>query len=202
MRKLLVVIIICFQLVLSGCSGFGIVASSDPDVKLRDAEYLFLRGNRPLPAEKLISEAIEIYQKQNNSLGLGTAYMLYADLLSSPSLAKWGFKNMNFQDKSVTFDNRIAMSGLYYKKSIDAYLAAASLEIAAERFDVLSNIYLNIARISYDPHDINQSCEFFNKSLDAYTENIRRNPTAQVIVVGFNSFPELIATRKKNVGCK
>jgi hypothetical protein len=202
MRKLLFLCIICSHLVLSGCAGFGIVASSDPDVKLRDADYLIYKSNRPLPAERLISEAIEIYQKQNNSLGLGAAYRDYADLLTSPSLAKWGFKNMNFQDKSVTFDNRIAMSGLYYKKSIEAYQAATSLEIEAERFDVLSNIYLNMARISYDPKDISKSCDFFNKSFDAYTENIRRNPTAKVIVVGFNSFPELIATRKKNVGCK
>lgn len=162
----------------------------------------FLGRSCRLPAETLITEAIEIYQRQNNSRGLGAAYADYADLLTSPTLAKWGSKNTNFHDKSVTFDNRIAMSVLYYKKSIAAYQAAASLEIAAERFDVVSNIYLNMARISYDPNDIDQSCDFFNKSLDAYTENIRRNPTAKVVVVGFNSFPELIATRKKNVGCK
>ncbi|MEO7623555.1 MAG: hypothetical protein ABIS30_10875 [Gallionella sp.] len=188
-------------LFLEGCAGAGIVATSDPDQKMRDAYYLINKGDRPLPAETLISEATAIYQSQNNSRGLGTAYAGYGDLLTSPTLAKWGSKNTYFHDKSVTFDNRIALSTVYYTKSIEAYQVAASQAIETEQFDVLTNIYLNMARISYELHDIKKTCDLFNKSFGAYTENIRRNPTAKPIATGFNSIPELIATRKKNVGC-
>lgn len=202
MRNILFLVGLSILLFLEGCAGVGIVATSDPDQKMRDAYYLINKGDRPLPAETLISEAIEIYQRQNNSRGLGTAYAGYGDLLTSPTLAKWGFKNMNFHDKSVTFENRIAMSNVYYTKSIEAYQAAASQAFETEQFDVLTNIYLNMARISYELHDIKKTCDLFNKSFDAYTENIRRNPTAKPIATGFNSIPELIATRKKNVGCE
>jgi hypothetical protein len=57
-------------LFLVGCAGLGIVATSDPMTKLNDAEHLIMVQNRPLPAEKLIFEAMEIYQKQDNSRGL------------------------------------------------------------------------------------------------------------------------------------
>lgn len=60
-------------LVMVGCAGVGIVATSDPAVKLEDAFYLLENSNRPLPAEMLIREAMAIYEERGDPRGLGKA---------------------------------------------------------------------------------------------------------------------------------
>ena len=62
MRNLLLLIPLSGLLLLAGCAGVGIVSTSDPLTKLNDAEYLFMRQDRPYPAERLIQEAISIYR--------------------------------------------------------------------------------------------------------------------------------------------
>jgi len=114
-------------LFLVGCAAMGVFATSNPDVKLSDAEYLYMNKGRPLPAERLIFEAIEIYQKQNDSQGLGHAYRAYGDLLRSPIVAtKYDkiYREYGFRDKTVTFENRVAKSKEYYTKSLEYYQAA------------------------------------------------------------------------------
>src|SRR5260370_20406090 len=94
---------------LSGCAGVGIVSTSDAGMKLNDAEVLFLRKNRPVPAEKLIQEALVIYQERDDPHGLGNAHREYGDLLKSAAVVSWEpsyRKSGGFLDKSITFDNR------------------------------------------------------------------------------------------------
>ncbi len=69
-------------LVCSGCAGIGMIASSDPKVKLNEAVSL-LDQDHPLPAKRLIFEAIAIYKTSGDEHGLGLAYKNYADLLRS-----------------------------------------------------------------------------------------------------------------------
>jgi hypothetical protein len=45
-----------------GCSAIGVPKSSDPATKLRQANELFVKQDRPLPAERLIQEALELYK--------------------------------------------------------------------------------------------------------------------------------------------
>jgi polar amino acid transport system substrate-binding protein len=61
-----------------------VVATSDPAVKLRDAQILYAEQQRPLIAERLIREAIQIYEERGDTLGLGHAYRSYgkADVIS------------------------------------------------------------------------------------------------------------------------
>ena len=63
--------------VLIGCAAYGVPATSNPDEKLRDAYMLFERKDRPLPAERLLREAITMYQEQKNEPALGEAYRAY-----------------------------------------------------------------------------------------------------------------------------
>jgi hypothetical protein len=74
---------------LSSCAGVGIVASPDPLVKLNDADYLFMRKNRPVPAEILIQEATVIYQERDDPHGLGNANREYGDFLRSQAVVNW-----------------------------------------------------------------------------------------------------------------
>ena len=158
MRNFGIGIVLCAQIILTGCAAFGVVETSDPDVKLNDAENLLIDQDRPLPAEKLIYEAIEIYQKQGNSRGLGNAYRTYGDLLQSPSLTKWGSKNTRFHDESVTYENRAAKSQEYFLKALESYLKSEKQPLEAEQFDDLTNLYLNIAWVYFRLNDPKNSC--------------------------------------------
>lgn len=57
MKKYLSLLIICYF--VSGCSAVGVIASSDPEVKINQA-YALLDSGRAFPAERLFKEVIEI----------------------------------------------------------------------------------------------------------------------------------------------
>ncbi|MDX1253549.1 MAG: hypothetical protein IDH49_15115 [Gammaproteobacteria bacterium] len=199
---LFAVLLILFQLV--GCAGVGVVASSDPLTKLNDAEYLFTRQDRPLIAERLIREAIVIYQEKDDPHGLGNAHREYADLLLSPSITgKWEkfYRENGFQDRSVTFENRRDKASEYYLKALEYYARAESKLREENRFDSLTNVYFNMGWSSYRLDDRTKSCAFYDKALEAYTENIKRNPEAKPYSPT-GSVPGMIETQKKRVGCE
>ena len=205
MRKMIFATMLCAMLLLVGCAGFGIVATSDPLTKLNDAEHLFTVQYRPLPAERLIFEAIEIYQKQNDSQGLGHAHREYGDLLLSSSVIKWEkfYRKNGFQDKSVIFENRVAKSKEYFTKALEYYRTAEKQLWEAEYFDKLTNLYFNMAWSYYRLDDRKNSCELYDKSLAAYTENIRRNPTAKPQVSSdYGSPADQITSEKKRASCE
>ena len=126
-------------LLLGACAGIGVVETSDPAQKLRDAEILYDNEDRPLLAERLIREAIEIYQPTNDKLGLGESYREYGFLLRSPSVkGTWAdfYRQNGFLDKSVTFETR-------YRKSVEYLEMATSLFVELGRFDRATNTALN-----------------------------------------------------------
>lgn len=204
MRTVRLFAVLYISLLLVGCAGVGVVASSDPLTKLNDAEYLFTREDRPLIAERLIREAIVIYQEQDDPHGLGNAHREYADLLLSPSVTgKWQkfYRENGFQDKSVTFENRKEKASEYYSKALE-YYARAELKLrAANRFDLLTNVYFNMGWSAYRLDDRTKSCAFYDKALEAYNENIKLNPEAKPYSPT-GSVPELIGNKKKQEGCE
>jgi tetratricopeptide (TPR) repeat protein len=200
MRSIRILVISYGLLFLTACAGVGIVASSDPLTKLNDAEDLFMRQDRPLPAEQLIREAMAIYQERNDPQGLGHAHREYADLLQSRSITgKWQnhYRSNGFLDKSVTFENRIAKSSEHYFKALEYYALAETKLREESRFDALTNVYLNMAYSSSQLDDRDKACVFYNKGLEAYTENIRRTPGAKP----YGGVPEFVASEKKRLGC-
>jgi len=64
-------------LLFTGCSAAFVVATFDPYKKPGHASALLDVG-RPLPAERLILEAIDIFQKKDDPQGLAFAYNEYA----------------------------------------------------------------------------------------------------------------------------
>jgi len=165
---------------LAGCAGVGVVASSDPETKLSDASQLLTQQDRPLLAERLIREAMASYQGTGNAQGLGHAYRQYAEFLESPQVAAEPYyRQMRFQDATVTYDNRLAKSAEYYSMAIAQYQIAEKLYRAASRFDQLTNVYYNMA-LSYERlNDAVHACGFYEKALGAYKQNIQSNPTAK-----------------------
>jgi len=205
MRNIIYVTMLFTLILLTGCAGFGIIATSNPLTKLNDAEHLFIVQNRPLPAEKLIFEAIVIFQEQNDSFGLGHAHREYGDLLLSPSVIKWQkhYRERGFQDKSVTFENRTDKAKEYFAKALNYYQKTEKQLRDSEKFDALTNLYFNIAWVYYRLDDRKKSCDFYDLSLVAYTENVRRNPTARPQVSSsYETFADQITSEKKRAGCE
>jgi tetratricopeptide (TPR) repeat protein len=203
MRNIRFLVGLSVVLLLVGCAGVGIVATSDPLTKLNDAEDLFMRQGRPLPAERLIREAIVIYQEQDDPHGLGNAHREYADLLRSPSVTgKWEkfYRENGFQDKSVNLENRIAKASEYYSKALEYYTRAETKHLDANRFDLLTNVYFNMAWSSYRLDDRVKACAFYDRTLEAYTENIKRRPSAKPYSPS-GTISELVVSAKKRAGC-
>jgi tetratricopeptide (TPR) repeat protein len=204
MRNLLLLIPLSGLLLLAGCAGVGIVSTSDPLTKLNDAEDLFMRQDRPYPAERLIREAISIYKEQNDSHGLGNAHREYGDLLRSNTVVRHLDRGGNFygvNGDKVTTDNRIQKSSEYYSKALDYYVIAEKQRRDDKRFDALTNVYYNMAWTFYKLNEKERSCHFFDQTLVAYDENIRQNPTAKPIARG-GTVPEMVSSDKKVVGCE
>jgi hypothetical protein len=132
---------------LAACVGVGVVDPPDPMAKLNDASYLYQERNRPVPAETLIAEATVIFQQRNDPHGLGNASREYADFLRSAALVNWqaAYRNHVFSDASVTYDNRLEKASEYYAKALTYYGLAETQELAAGKYDALTNVYYNMA---------------------------------------------------------
>lgn len=191
-------------LIFSGCAGFGVVESSNPDVKLWDAKILYSEQQRPLIAERLIFEAIDVYKERRDPHGLGHAYRTYAELLNSSSIVTWKeyYSENGFRDKTVTIDNRLTKSKEYATKALEYYKQAETHHRDAGRFDALTNVYFNMSNSYNMVDDRLNSCRALDQSLEANAENTQRNPSAEVnIPSGYKSYSELVDSAKKLAGC-
>ena len=126
-------------LLLLGCAGarVGVESGADPLTKLNDAELLFRQQDQPVLAEKLIRQAIDIYAERDDAHGLGNAYREYADLLRSDAVSgKWAayYREHGFQDRTVTYENRMAKSSEYYAKALRYYSRAETQLQDAKKF--------------------------------------------------------------------
>ncbi len=106
---------------LSGCAAIGVPYSSDPIEKLKSACILFDHDERPLPAEDLIYEAIEICQKTNDTECLAQAFLtngLFFRSLSLTGRYKNHYVKRGFDDKAVTYETRLAKSDEYFERAL------------------------------------------------------------------------------------
>lgn len=183
--------------ILAGCEGVGVVASSDAQTKLSDATALFEREDRPLIAERLIREAIETCTSRADQNCLANAYKTYGFFFRSPSVTHWSkeYLENGFLDTSASFDTR-------YSKSIEYFGKARSIYLELGRFDALTNVDLNIG-ITFDiMGDRESACRAFDDSRNANHENLRRNPNAKVALPeGFASYDDFLVSYRAREGC-
>jgi tetratricopeptide (TPR) repeat protein len=189
--------VLTLSLSVGACAGFGVVETSDPATKLSDAADLFERQGRPLLAEKLIREAIVIYEKNGDEIGLADAYRTYGFFFRSPSIRKWGryYREHGFLDKSASID-------LNLPKSIEYFEKAANIFARHRRFDALTNVNLNIGLTRIALGEQSAACEAFERSLRSNRDNLRENPNAKPAPPRhFSTYDEYIARVKKDYGC-
>jgi tetratricopeptide (TPR) repeat protein len=204
MRHLMFAFIVFTQLLLVGCAGVGIVSTSDPQAKLNDAVELYRKQNRPLPAERLIFEAIDIYQQQNDSKGLGLAYLLYGDLLLSDSVSTREdfYKKNGFKDKSVTFENRVAKSKDYATEARKYFLKAVEQTKETGKHAELASLYFNIGLTYNMQSDRENACRSYDKSFVALSEDMRSAQSDKQHVPSTDGWSAEIAAEKKRLKCE
>lgn len=188
---------------LGGCASVSTHSGADPLTKLNDAELLFRQQDQPVQAEKLIREAMQIYAQRDDARGLGNAYREYADLLRSSAVSgDWAryYREHGFQDRTVTYQNRLAKSSEYYAEALRYYARAEAQLRKAKQFGPLTNVYFNMAMSYHQLGKKNQACRYFDRTLDAYEENMRRNPNARPYSPT-GSVPGLVDSLKKRAGC-
>jgi tetratricopeptide (TPR) repeat protein len=193
------------SIILGGCEALLVPATSDPLEKLNSAEYLFMKANRPIPAEKLILDAIKIYQERDDPYGLGHAYREYGDFLYSDAVSKlgWFYVKNGFLNKSITYDNRLEKAKEYDSKALEYFERAERQYIESKKFDYLTNVYINMAWCYFVLYEYKKSCEYYDKSLEAHNEFVRRNPGVKVQASpGYQSVPDFVASEKQKTGCE
>jgi tetratricopeptide (TPR) repeat protein len=199
MRAFCHALLLCgLSAIFAGCAGVGIFALSDPAAKLRDAGDLFDRQDRPLIAERLIREAIGSYRKNNDQLGLADAYRTYGFFFRSSAMeGKWSkyYRENGFLDKSASYDAR-------YEKSIEYLEKARAIFAEHKRYDVLTNVNLNIG-FTYEVMGYGAAaCEAFDRSLENNRDNLRQIPKAKIALPqGFATFEEFLAPHRERAGC-
>jgi len=190
-------------LLLAGCAATPVAPTVDPLTKLNDAELLFRQQDQPVLAEKLIREAMAVYGERDDAHGLGNAYREYADLLRSNAVSgRWAsyYREHGFQDRTVTYDNRIAKSAGYYTQALHYYSRAEAQLRRVQAFGPLTNVYFNMAASYYQLGNKDEACAYFDRTLEAYNENVRRNPGARPYSPT-GSVPGLVNSLEKKAGC-
>jgi hypothetical protein len=196
--KLAAIFGIGVSLLLSGCAAMLVPASSDPDVKLNWAVELIDDQKRPLPAERLIREASEIYEERRDEAGLAKAYRVYGLFFKSYALVKWQkfYQKHGFMDKSATYATRIQKSVEYFNKS-------RALFEKQQNFYMVLNVQIQIAFAYQIAKDTNAACASFNESLITYKAILRKEPDAVVKFPSqYASFEDSIASFKMEAGCQ
>ncbi len=112
--------IILLIFILNGCAAVGVPTTSDPHEKLAWSQELLYRQDRPLPAERLIIEAIEICAEEKDIECSAEAYSTYGSFLVSSSVKKRKkkYQKEGFLDRTVTYEERQSKAIEYYDKSI------------------------------------------------------------------------------------
>lgn len=181
---------------ISACAAVGVVATSDPREELGNALALFDHG-RPLPAERMIVDAIAQCEKTNDDVCIGKAYRVYGLFFQSAAVTEYRvqYQKYGFLDKTATWDTRYQASIFYFRK-------AGAIAQDTNHYDVLSNIHYLTGKDFALMHDIESACVEFAQSLDAHEEFQRRNPAATgAPIKGPGSFGDTIADIQRRMGC-
>jgi hypothetical protein len=184
-----------------GCSAALVPYSSDPDTKLEQAVSL-LEGyeplHRPLPAERLIWDSIEICRNEGDEPGLARAYGAYAFFLYSAAVGNWEkhYREEGFRDESVTFDNR-------KEKSVEYHKMAKNVCMSISSYDCVANAYLNIGSIYHYENRPEEACAAFHECSDNFLKFREVHPDQEVqLPAGYGSFEEYLDAVREEADCE
>lgn len=177
-------LLITLAFLANACSAVGIVSSSDPQDKIRQAYYLMDEG-RHFPAKRILGEAMQIAKERNDKILEASILTTYGDLYKSPPHATM---SQNLRD---------------YKLSANYYLEAATILEGLNLKKRQSMAHLGAAMAYHADKQQKEACKQLDLSLKSY--NTKSDDTFVVHQSWDNSkasFAQNIATTKKEYKCK
>jgi hypothetical protein len=192
-KKYYLISVFALTIIFSGCAAMLVPETKNPDEKLSWAYSLILNG-RPLPAEKLIKEAVEIYSKDNNLAMLGYSYHLYGIL-------EYRFPKNDDKTKKAAIEYfKISLKYFHehftqkpYKNDDPSY--ASNYFRASSAAQHLGD--------SYDPKtNIDLVCQAYALSLKYNKLGMEIKPEAKINVTrDFSNFEEFIKSKQEKAKC-
>ena len=91
---------------------------------------------------------------------------------------------------------------MYYSEALEFYSLAEKDLLQNKKYDLLTNLYFNMAWSSYKVGKVGNACKYYDKTLNAYENNIKLNPNSKPFIPsGYGSFQEYLGSRKKGMKC-
>jgi len=128
---------------------------------------------------------------------LAEAYRAYGFFFRSAAIKKWNkhYKSDGFLEEGATFENR-------YSKSIEYFEKAEQIYSEKNKYDALTNIYLNMGFTYEFAGENENACESYKKSMDSNQEHMKLNPNSSMTLPeGFNSYTEYVEGHLKRLKC-
>jgi tetratricopeptide (TPR) repeat protein len=168
----------------------------NPAERLLLAAWYYEERNSPRPAERLIREAIQIYQAKGDRLGLGHAYRSYGLFLRSDAVKRAAelYTEEGFLDPGITFDNRLAQSIAYLERAATLYEEEAA-------YGWMINAELQIGYGHHFQKQTAEACAAFDRSLDVYRQHRDSTEAALRLPPGESSYESFVAAMKDQSDC-
>jgi tetratricopeptide (TPR) repeat protein len=186
MKKTVTLFILTF-FVLMGCSAMLVPYTSDPSKKL-DYAYSLIDTDRPLPAENLIDEALDIYQKKGDELGMAEAYHTYGNLYKTDvyyTFPRTSERRVKTKEEAVG----------YFQKALDLYKKNNDFIGAAKCQFGMGQVYWVVGKNA-------EACSVLDDSLVSYNKAKELDPSAKMpFRANAPEFSKIIQYTKEGVGC-
>ncbi len=185
------IVILPWMLIFTGCAAMLIPETKDPVEKIQWANSS-LNMKRPIPAEKLLNEAIPILEQEKNIGMLGAAYNIYGRL-------DYSFPNKNDTNHAKAIAN--------FEKSLkylEEFFNAGKPDKDDKHYKMYNQWATNSAFCLgelYRQSNEELSCKYFDKSVLYYKKQRELSPSTNVAAEGFKSFEESIKKNKEKSNC-
>lgn len=188
--KVLAIVVMAF---MSACSGVGLIATDNPAVKISQAAAMANQG-RSAQAQRLLKEAMAIYQQRGDNVGLGEAHRQFG-FLARAGQGREGLLLVKDARSVVPKREDWELSQQHMRQALDLFSRA-------DRPDLASNVYLLLGTGSFYLGEREQACAYLDQSLAANQQWETAHPDKKVeLPSSVKNFAELIAKRKSDVGC-
>jgi tetratricopeptide (TPR) repeat protein len=179
--------IVLLLIVLAGCSAALVPYTSDPSKKL-DQAYALMDAGRPLPAENLIDDALAIYQKEANELGMAEAYHTYANLYMSDIYYTFPrVSERRVKTKAQAVD--------YFQKALVLYEKHNDYIGATKCLYGMGHVYEMVGNRT-------DACKSYSESLATYNKAVERDPSAKLpFRTKEMQYSEVVGKAKSSAGC-
>lgn len=184
------ILLIFLLIIVAGCSAALVPLSNDPAAKLSQAKEL-LSLNRALPAERLIREAMTIYEQRQDLKGLANATADYGLMLDSSAYRSY---EKSWRD-SGTYDPTGKTAIQYLEKALALFGKVGDPE--GERF-----ASFQLGRLYKADGQTGKACAAYDLSNQYHQEARRQFPDHKFYISpGYKGWEDMVASLKASIGC-